>query len=94
MKQENHETRTFSRVFNICKPCLRLNVRFFMKVTVLLAVVAKSLGSKKTGTIDSARDERNEQSLPRRVTGNPENNIVYYTCRNLVYGRPPPYKRL
>ena len=61
MKQENHETRTFSRVFNICKPCLRLNVRFFfMKVTVLLAVVAKSLGSKKTGTIDSARDERNE----------------------------------
>ena len=28
-----------------------------MKVTVLLAVVAKSLGSKKTGTIDSARDE-------------------------------------
>ena len=30
---------------------------FFMKVTVLLAVVAKSLGSKKTGTIDSARDE-------------------------------------
>ena len=29
MKQENHETRTFSRVFNICKPCLRLNVRFF-----------------------------------------------------------------
>ena len=31
-----------------------------MKVTVLLAVVAKSLGSKKTGTIDSARDERNE----------------------------------
>ena len=76
MKQENHETRTFSRV------------------TVLLAVVAKSLGSKKTGTIDSARDERNEQSLPRRVTGNPENNIVYYTCRNLVCGRPPPYKRL
>ena len=46
MKQENHETRTFSRVFNICKPCL--------------AVVAKGLGSKKTGTIDSARDERNE----------------------------------
>ena len=45
MKQENHETRTFSRVFNICKPCLRLNVRFFMKVTFLLAVVAKSLGS-------------------------------------------------
>ena len=60
MKQENHETRTFSRVFNIFKPCLRLNVRFFMKVTVLLAVVAKSLLSKKTGTIDSARDERNE----------------------------------
>ena len=57
MKQENHETRTFSLVFNICKPCLCLNVRFFMKVTVLLAVVAKSLGSKKTGTIDSARDE-------------------------------------
>ena len=83
INQENHETRTFSRVFNICKPCLFLNVRFFMKVTVLLAVVAKSLGSKKTGTIDSARDERNEQSLPRRVTGNPENNIVYYTCRNL-----------
>ena len=27
MKEENHETRTFSRVFNICKPCLRLNVR-------------------------------------------------------------------
>ena len=56
---------------------------FFMEVTVLLAVVAENLGSKKTGTIDSARDERNEQSLPRRVTGNPENNIVYYTCRNL-----------
>ena len=56
---------------------------FFMKVTVLLAVVAKSLGSKKTGTIDSARDERNDQSLPRLVTGNPENNIVYYTCSNL-----------
>ena len=34
-------------------------------------------------TIDSVRDERNEQSLPRRVTGNPENSIVYYTCRNL-----------
>ena len=30
MKQENHETRTFSRVFNICKPCLRLDVRFFL----------------------------------------------------------------
>ena len=94
MKQENHETRAFSRVFNMCTPCLCMNVRFFMKVTVLLAVVAKSLGSKKTGTIDSARDERNEQSLPRRVTGNPENNIVYYTCRNLVCGRTPPYKRL
>ena len=67
---------------------------FFVKVTLLLAVVAKSLGSKKTVTIDSVRDKRNEQSLPRRVTGNPENNIVYYTCRNLVYGRPPPYKRL
>ena len=23
------------------------------------------------------------RSLPRRVTGNPENNIVHYTCRNL-----------
>ena len=65
-----------------------------MNVTVLLAVVAKSLGSKKTVTIDSVRNERNEQSLPRRVTGNPENNIVYYTCRNLVCGGPPPYKRL
>ena len=32
MKEQNHETRTFSRVFNICKPCLRLNVRFLMKV--------------------------------------------------------------
>ena len=94
MKQENHETRTFSRVFNMCTPCLCMNVRFFMKVTVLLALVTKSLGSKKTGTIDSVRDERNEQSLPRRVTGNPENNIVYYTCRNLVCGRTPPYKRL
>ena len=27
MKEENHETRTFSRVFTICKPCLSLNVR-------------------------------------------------------------------
>ena len=35
---------------------------FFMEVTVLLAVVAKNLGSKKTGTIDSARDEGNEVS--------------------------------
>ena len=78
----------------MCKPCLRLNVCFFMEVTVLLAVVAENLGSKKTGTIDSARDERNEQSLPRRVTGNPENNIAYYTCTNLVCARPPPYKRL
>ena len=34
MKEENHETRTFSRVFNICKPCLRLNVRFLMKVVL------------------------------------------------------------
>ena len=33
---------------------------FFTKVTVLLAVVAKSLRSKKTGTIDSAWDERND----------------------------------
>ena len=65
-----------------------------MKVTVLLAVVANSLGGKKKVTIDSVRDERNEQSLPRRVTGNRENNIVYYTCRNLVCGGPPPYKRL
>ena len=94
MKQENHETRTFSRVFNMCTPCLCMNVRFFYENYCYLAVVAKSLGSKKTGTIDSARDERNEQSLPRRVTGNPENNIVYYTCRNLVCGRTPPYKRL
>ena len=62
MKQENHETRTFSRVFNSCKPCLRLSVGFFMKVTVLLAVVAQNLGSKKTGTIDSTRDGRNEVS--------------------------------
>ena len=35
---------------------------FFMEVTVLLAVVAKNLGSKQTGTIDSARDERIEVS--------------------------------
>ena len=34
MTEENHETRTFSRVFNICKPCLRLNVRFLMKVVL------------------------------------------------------------
>ena len=34
MKEENHETRTLSRVFNICKPCLRLNVRFLMKVVL------------------------------------------------------------
>ena len=32
MKQENHETRTFSRVFNICKPYVHLSVRFFMNV--------------------------------------------------------------
>ena len=51
---------TFSRVFNISKPCLRLNVRFFHESSVLLATVAKNLGSKKTGTIDSAGDERNE----------------------------------
>ena len=62
MKQENHETRTFSRVFNIRTPCLRLSVRFFYESSVLLAVVAENLGSKKTGTIDTARDERNEVS--------------------------------
>ena len=55
MKQENHETRTFSRVFNVCKPCIRMNVRFFYESIVLLAVVAKNLGSKKTGTIDSGQ---------------------------------------
>ena len=33
-KEENHETRTFSRVFNICNPCLRLNVRFLMKAVL------------------------------------------------------------
>ena len=54
---------------------------FFMEVTVLLAVVAKNLGSKKTGTIQ--RGMKGMRSLPRRVTGNPENNIVHYTCRNL-----------
>ena len=27
MKEQNHETRTFSRVCTIRKPCLRLNVR-------------------------------------------------------------------
>ena len=53
-----------------------------MEVTVLLAVVAKNLGSKKTGTIDSARDERNEVSA-KTSYGNPENNIIHYTCRNL-----------
>ena len=47
MKQENHETRTFSRVFNICKPCLRLDVRFFFyESSVLLAVGAKNLGTE------------------------------------------------
>ena len=34
----------------------------FYDTSVLLAVVAKNLGSKKTGTIDLARDERNEVS--------------------------------
>ena len=62
MKQENPETRTFSPVFNVCKLCLRMNVRFFYESIVLLAVVAKNLGSKKTGTINSARDERSEVS--------------------------------
>ena len=62
MTPENQETRTFSRVFNVCKPCLRLNVHFFYESSVLLAVVAKNLGSEKMGTIDSARDERNEVS--------------------------------
>ena len=46
MTEENHETRTFSRVFNICKPCLRLNVRFFYESSVLLAVGAKNLGTE------------------------------------------------
>ena len=63
MKQENHETRSFSRVFNVCKLCLRMNVRFFYSFFyILIAVVAKNLGSKKTGTINSARDERSEVS--------------------------------
>ena len=62
MKQENHETRSLSRVFNVCKPCLRMNVRFFYERIVLIAVVAKKLGGKKTGTINSARDERSEVS--------------------------------
>ena len=35
---------------------------FFYESSVLLAVVAKNLGSEKKGTIDSARDERNEVS--------------------------------
>ena len=34
-------------------------VRFFYESIVRLAVVAKNLGRKKTGTIDLARDERN-----------------------------------
>ena len=46
MKQENHETRTFSQVSNICKPCLRLNVPFFYESSVLLAVVANNLGTE------------------------------------------------
>ena len=50
---------------------------FFMEVTVLLAVVAENLGSKRTGTIQ--RGMKGMRSLPRRVTGNPENNIVHYT---------------
>ena len=34
----------------------------FYECSVLLAAVAKNLGSKKKGTIDSARDEKNEVS--------------------------------
>ena len=62
MKQENHETRSLSRVLNVCKPCLRMNVRFFYESIILIAVVAKKLGGKKTETITSARDERSEVS--------------------------------
>ena len=82
MKQENHETTTFSRVFTICEPCLRLNVRFFMKATVLLDVVAQNQEIKRR-VRSIQRGMKGMRSLQRRVTGNPENNIVYYTCRNL-----------
>ena len=61
MKQENHETRSLSRVFNVCKPCLRMNVRFFYESIILIAVVVKKLGGKRT--INSARDEKSKVSV-------------------------------
>ena len=64
----------------------------YYEVMFFLAVLVKNTGrpeSKKMGTIDSARDERNEDSAKlRQVIGNPENNIVYSTCRNLEINPP------
>ena len=68
MTQENQETRTFSRVFNICKPCLRLNVHFFYE--------SSGQEVKRRGR-SIQRGMKGMKSLQRRVTGNPENNIVH-----------------
>ena len=73
MKQENHETRTFSRVFNICKPSLSLSVRFFVKVVFFQLYWPKNREVKRRG--QSIQGEmKGMKSLQRRVTGDRENN--------------------